>query len=790
MDSCPLVTVTGVITFSKSRNNVTNFRILCPNMGKTFDGECTFFCPLRVNDSLTSICKLDPDGKLHVALPPFVQPPMSKEALIACFCSCLRVGQAVAIRLYRELESDSKSNVVYYLSDLAQRYNDTGDLELIYKIKSIEEEQTRKLFVWWFKERNLRRLYLLGLNKKLINACRMTCEEIYDTCMDNPYKIPAIPPDKCEEILTRLGKESSDDDKLRGAIVRLIWKNLHTRSWVCTPSFHISKQYPQVAQHIGVLKSDYGVIAELHSAYLKFPHTVETSIADFIEEKVKNDPVKYDTPLDTVIELEDGTKLERISPCYNREMSEDQQKAIQGALDHKLCIITGGPGTGKTTVLSQITYNLELRGISYAVCSFTGKAVARIREVTKKRNPATMHRLITNTRKNFLDHRNPKYEDEAALDMNYTHVIIDECSMVTTELLYDFIQSFPKVEKLTLIGDCNQLPPIGWGNLFGELIQSERVPIYKLSTSFRVYTVDGELDGITHNCNAMIRNTENFEFRETTNFSVYEGPLSKVYDVVKAFHRSNIPVETIVVLVPYNRYLEELNKGFQEIYNSNSDSVTDSRGYKWALNDRVMLLDNDHDIGVYNGEIGSIRKVTPKSIDVDFGEQGCHEFLLEPKSQKMFYSQGTSIPSLFQGRFTEEVYDGYEGDYQKGERTVMKLRLAYAMTPDKAQGSEWNFVIFCIPEFTNGGFLNRNRIYTAISRAKRACFNIVSDTELFQQACRQKLPYRCERLGKRLMDKLEHIEPWETAPAKPEREIYNNYDPDYDPDDDIPDYFD
>ena len=772
--------VAGVVTtinFGQRRGDPATFRIHCPNIGKNFDAVCDLFCPIRQGDTIYALCMVGPDGRLHVSKPPFVQPAMDRDSMVQCFMRALKQGYGPSMKIYSTIAriSGGDESVIPFLTGIAQSWNDTHNADILFMFNGIDSDDVKKLLSWWHRERNLRRLYLFGLTKKEINACRMTCDEIYQRCMINPYTIPGIPIEKCDGILDRLNKRPVNEDRIRGAIIRVLWKNLHESGWTGTPTRFLSRQFPGIREHVEALRQNYDMVAEMETAYLKFPHKVETFIADYMINKRTHDPIDYDTPLDQKITTTDGTIVERLSAHYTMELSDDQRRAIQGALDHSLCIITGGAGTGKTTCLGQIIHNLELRGITYAVCSFTGKAVARIREVTKKRNPATMHRLISNTRKNQLDKRSTQFEKDIPL-MEYEHIIIDEASMVTTELLYDFLQAYPNVKRVTLIGDSNQLPPIGWGSMFSQALKSETIPTYRLTTNYRVYTADGERDGIILNANAIVTHDPQypFEFVQTTNFSVIEGPIERVYDIIRGCFGGGVRAEQLVVITPYNRSLDILNRTFQDIYNVGARHLIDSRGIKWMIGDRVMLTENDQEIGVYNGESGTIRDITDKAILVDFGPQGCHEFLLEPSHEgRINYNQGTTLPYRRRGQWMDDAVDGDEGD-DDHERTVKRLIHSFAITGDKSQGSEWDFVIVYIPEFNTGSFLNKNRIYTMITRSKRCVWCVVTDTDAFNIAAVKPPPFRCENLARRLSVRLPNLKPFTIQRPTNAQEMLND----------------
>lgn len=773
MNNISEVEVTGVvssITTMGFNGQATIFKIHCPKMGKTFEAVCDLFCPIRVGDTIYALCKFF-DSKLYVVKSPFVQPPVDKDHIVKCLISALKKGFGPTMKVYNNISkvAGGESKVVPFLSSTAQSWEDTKNPELLLLFDTLEIDEAKKLFTWWYKERNLRRLYLFGLNKKEINACRLTCDEIYNKCMENPYTIPAIPLEKCDKILDIINKPINYDYRMCGAIVRYIWKNVSEQGWIATPTRHLIKNFVGIEKYIPLLKQEYGLIAELESVYLTFPHRVEVFIANFIIKMVKEDPIKYDTPLDEYITLDNGEKIIRHSAHFTRDdLSDEQKKAIQGALDHKLCIVTGAAGTSKTTCLGQITHNLELRNISYAVCSFTGKAVSRIREITKTKNPATMHRLIANTKKDRLANttRFSQFDKDIPTG-EYRVVIIDEISMVTTELLYDFLKAYPGIEQLVLIGDVNQLPPIGWGTLFRECLKSETIPTYRLTKNYRVYNIDGEIDGVILNANSMIDHEpeELFEFVIKNNFNIMEGPIERVYDIVKGLFIGGINPDTIVILCPYNRYLPQLNKEFQNIYYSNRPYIIDSRGIKWVIGDRVMLLANDQEIGVFNGETGNVKEINDKAITVDFGPSGCHDFLLEPTGKNNYYQQqGYSSRYNYRGKRADAVVDGDEDD--DDERTVKKLAHAFALTVDKAQGSEWDFFIFFIPEFNLSSFLNFNRIYTAITRTKRCCWNVVDDWRSFEMAAVKPPPYRCDNLSKRLKKELTNIKPFYILPER------------------------
>ena len=677
--------------------------------------------------------------------------------------------------LYDKLgeKADGKGRVINYISELAALWVNSRDEDILKIFQPIvNAEQLKKLLSWWHQRRDLRRLYLFGLTKREIRECRLPTEKIYEKCLTNPFVLVPISMEKCFEILSRQNKIPKDIDVRCGQIVRKISTLMQDRSWTGCPSSNLLGMFSDLLNVLPHLRSEFGVIGELRTVYLEHAHTVETFVAQKIEELLKKNTVTTETPFDC---------KERESVNFlSKTLTDEQKMAVQGAMDSTLSIITGGAGTGKTTLIGEIVHNCELRNLRPCVGSFTGKAVSRIQEVIKRRFPSTLHRLIWQAR------QTPKFG----------LLVIDEGSMVTTELMYNFFQTFPHNYKIVLVGDPHQLQPIGWGSFFDELIKSGRVPIFRLSTIHRLDAIParkmktllpsagpkgeliasagpteelvpsdlpsgsllpsalptGELvpstdnshsfgraegmspplNGILINAKALVETDSDLpaDFIETDNFQMMEGTVENVYDIVRLLYQQNIPSTQVTIITPYNRELDELNKTVQQIYNESTRSVFDSRGKLWAVSDRVMLLSNIYSIGSYNGEEGTVIDVDPTEIQVRFKDGGAHSFKLEYNNED------------------EEDPDKYSGP--DDELHIGLLSHSFACSIHKVQGSEWPYVIIYIPSHSaNATFLDRNMIYTAITRAKRNVW-VIGDLTAFRLAARRLPPYRCENLALRL----------------------------------------
>ena len=780
--------VIGLITWVKSsrfngNRDKDTFKVMDtrPTVNKEILCQCQYFSPVAKGDLIYASCVQK--GKSAVIVkPPFVQVGTDKESLVAFFCKSIRGwSKSRAEELYDTIEriaSDGKVDV--YLSELSEAWMKGDDNDLLTEFSGfINHNNMSFLLTQWYHKFDKRRLWLLGLSNKDIRECLKICGsnyKIYDMCLKNPLRLYPIPMNKCMEILNRIKRNPDPVDLECGKVVRKMYENMIFRAWTCTPVSFLAKEFPNLSKIGKRLLTEYGVVKEYECAYLEYPYKVENYVANYLSRLLSEDKVQDGAPF---VEPEDYNPK---SPLHSRieaefrdsaNLSEDQKKAIQGALDHKISLITGFPGTGKTTSIKEIVYNLEQRGIEYAICAFTGKAVARLREVLQSAIPMTFHLKIKKEK-----------------TVNFQHLIVDEASMVTAELFYEFIRRFDFPFNITLVGDPNQLPPIGWGSLFSQCIDSKTIPTYNLFINHRVYEVPGERDGIILNTKKMAfhgleedsRSTTTpgfkrpllpMKFEPTSNFVLMPGGIDQITALTKAFKEQGINRYEITVITPYNRDLEIINKAFQSLYcGETPESAFDSRGKSWYKRDRVMMTKNDYEINVMNGEEGQVIGTEADTITVKFGEGREYKFPLEPdpKNKKYGYSKEK------QGE--KEAEEAEEAE----ERTVKHLDHSYAVSIHKGQGSEWNYVIIYLPYGkSNPGFINKNLIYTALTRARRALFFIGNIEELEASTIR-KLPFRSEKIANRLLEKLPAWDEDASAILEGEDDYHNNYE-DYNDDD-------
>ena len=390
--------------------------------------------------------------------------------------------------------------------------------------------------------------------------------------------------------------------------------------------------------------------------------------------------------------------------------------------------------THNTTIIKEITQNLEKNGIPYAVSAFTGKAVARNKEVLGNNIPMTLHMMIA---------RHKQISP-------FKYLIIDEAPMNPTEIMYYIFKCFGTDFQLCLVGDENQLPPISWGNLFTEILNSNTIERLVLPESHRC-KVEKSINDINFNSNALISNyklrkttnefVEPMEFRTGNNFFRIEGDICNILELVQLFHDQGVDSSKIIVITPYTKYLDDINRGIQKIYNVNKKTLIDERGVNWSLGDKIMITSNNYNLNLMNGDEGII-----VDLNLEIGKCGYKELFIQFKSGQVYKFDVTYDVEDF------NVTVDTSGDSYTitNNPTLSLITHSYAITVHKSQGSEYDFVIGYMPKNEkDNSFINFNLIYTWITRPKITFF-LVGDLQAFDLASTREAPFRVDNLGKRL----------------------------------------
>ena len=358
---------------------------------------------------------------------------------------------------------------------------------------------------------------------------------------------------------------------------------------------------------------------------------------------------------------------------------EVQLEAIRVAVSSKVMVLTGGPGTGKTTTTMGIIAAYRAAGCKIILAAPTGRAAKRMSEATGM-EAKTIHRL--------LEYKPPEgYQRKEENPLEGDVLILDECSMIDIMLMYNLLKALPAHMTLIMVGDTDQLPSVGAGNVLGDIISSERIPVVRLSRIFR----QAQGSRIVTNAHR-INKGEQIDMRggrDSDFFFAAKETNGEVVELVVKYCTENLPryyhvdaLQDIQVLTPMQRGVcgaANLNQVLQEAMNPGSILLRRG-GMQYRLHDKVMQIRNDYDKEVFNGDIGVINHVDMEERELTVN---------------------------FDGR--EVVYDVSE---------LEELTLAYATTIHKSQGSEYPIVVM---PFTMSHYvmLQRNLLYTGVTRAKK-----------------------------------------------------------------------
>lgn len=582
-----------------------------------------------------------------------------------------------------------------------------NDVDRLASVKGISKPKARKIqqeFKAQFASREImKNLTGIGLTQiEAFKAYKMYHSAAYDIIFDNPYAFVGdfgYSFDRAEEIAQSLDSPDLYDYRCQACIVYAVRHNLDN-GHTCLPRSAVLKtavNYLECSEDTAEIAIDNALAAQqLFSAdingkeFLFLPeiYEAETAVADRIKLMVNYPPRQVQILSSEIYAFEKSNGI---------EFDERQRAAIEIAVNQGMLILTGGPGTGKTTTVRGIIALMKNKGLNVALAAPTGRAAKRMTELTGC-EAKTIHRLLEVEYKDGADEPSFVYNRKNKLDVDA--VIIDELSMVDIKLFDSFLEALPMSARLIMVGDKDQLPPVGAGNVLKDLTESGMIPVVQLEKIFRqameslIVTnahkvVRGDMPDMSHND----IHSDFFLLKEHSPYSASKKIVDLVTRRLPAGYGYD-PLTDIQVLCPSRKGdvgTENLNYLLQQKLNPAKKGTAEIKhnGYVLREGDKVMQIKNNYDVpwfrsgdngtGVFNGDIGILTRID-KANDI-----------LNVK------------------------FDDREAMYSL--ESARELELAYAMTVHKSQGSEFEAVVMPVIA-TPPRLAYRNLFYTALTRAK------------------------------------------------------------------------
>ncbi|AQQ52932.1 SF1B family DNA helicase RecD2 [Planococcus lenghuensis] len=549
-------------------------------------------------------------------------------------------------------------------------------------------------------------------------------EETLETLSKNPYRlieeIEGVGFQRADELGARLGLRGSHPDRIKASILHLLNHSslsdghVYAESeWIIPAAKNMletSQQEPveieAISKAIIELAEEGRVSGEETRLYMPSLYYSEVGIASKLQQLIESQEERDGFP-SSEVRMAIGEAEERLGVTY----AETQAAAIEKSVNSSVMVLTGGPGTGKTTVVrGLVEVYAELHGLSldpkeYAkkkepfpiiLAAPTGRAAKRLNESTGL--PAmTIHRLLGFT--------GQEKEEETEREIEGKLIIIDEVSMVDTWLAHQLLKALPDDVQLILVGDQDQLPPVGPGQVLRDLLDSKAVPVIELKEIYR----QAEGSSIVTLAHQMKQGQFPQDIlNKTGDRSFIRAGTEQIPSVVEAVVKNAITkghsIRDIQVLAPMYRGpagIDALNKLIQELVNGNPDGSRKELTFgdiTYRIGDKVLQLVNQPESQVFNGDMGEVIAIFKAKENVE--------------------KQDLLVVS----------FDGIEVTYQRSD--LNQLTLAYCCSIHKAQGSEFPIVVMPVVR-SYMKMLRRNLLYTGITRSKNFLI-LCGDPEVFR----------------------------------------------------------
>ena len=648
------------------------------------------------------------------------------------------IGAALAARIVRRFGKDTLHIV-------------EEEPERLAEVKGISEKKAREIAMQVAEKADMRKAMMFlqkyGISLNLgARIYQKYGETVYSVLQENPYRladdISGIGFKIADEIAYRIGIHTDSDYRIRSGMMYTLLQ--------ASRDGHVYLPKEELFQKSSELLG-------VDSSYME-KHLMDLSVDRKLIQKEKNGEILVYPTLYYYLELNTARMLKELDILYPEEpemmnkqilqieketetvLDEMQKKAVTEAACHGLFILTGGPGTGKTTTINAIIRYFEGQGAEIRLAAPTGRAAKRMTEATGY-EAQTIHRLLELSGMPEDNDQNAQavhFERNAENPLEADVIIIDEMSMVDIQLMHSLLQAVIAGTRLILVGDENQLPSVGPGNVLHDIIQSQAFPVIELTKIFRQAS-ESDIVVNAHKINRGEQILLNNKSRDFFFLKRYDADI--IIRVVIALIQEKLPryVEAkpfdIQVLTPKRKGLlgvERLNQILQRYLNPPDAAKKERESMHGLLRegDKVMQIRNNYQmeweirgrygipiekgIGIFNGDTGILRTIN------EFAETAEVEFE--------------------DGRWAEYSFKQLE-----------ELELAYAITIHKSQGSEYPAVV--IPILSGPKMLlNRNLLYTAVTRARK-CVTVVGSEETLREMIRnEKQQQRYSSLDQRICE--------------------------------------
>ena len=546
-------------------------------------------------------------------------------------------------------------------------------------------------------------------------------DDVHYVLTEEPYRmiaeIDGIGFKTADQMALAYGMDRQDPQRLSAGLTYVL-QTMTQNGHVCIPDVELVRRAAFILQAdaLGlhdILKEAIEV-GQLCTAdfqgtvYVYMPEAYEEE--NYIARRIQDMAAMKPLPMKTHVQL----FLDRWQDSCHFELADKQREAVEKSLESGMTVITGGPGTGKTTVVQTIIRLAEQEGLRILLCAPTGRAAKRLAETTQ-RKAKTIHRLL------IPDGRQGRiqvfeYNETKLLPADL--VIVDEVSMLDMEMMYHLLSALKPQCRCILVGDADQLPSVGAGAVLHDIIASGQVPVVRLDTIFRQQE-GGRIVTNAHLINSgrlpVVNEDPEFRFVEIEDEAQGAEKISALYNSELLETGDKFAVQVLSPMYKNPCGVDNLNQLIQGRFNPPAEEKGELKGKNviFRVGDKVMQKHNDYEKGVFNGDIGEIFAIQKDMVYVRYPEQ-------------------------------DVKYEGQEVD---------EITLAYAITVHKSQGSEYHTVIMVLVN-SHAIMLQRNLFYTAVTRAKRKVILVGSKRAVQTAVQNQRTSRRFTLLIPRLQGEL------------------------------------